>query len=88
MQKKVPLRKCLGCQEMKNKKSLIRIVKNKENQFFVDETGKMNGRGAYICDDINCLERALKTKGLERTFQMEIPKDVYDQIKMRLQRHE
>lgn len=88
MQKKIPLRKCLGCQEMKNKKELIRIVKNKENLFFVDGTGKMNGRGAYICNDVNCLERALKTKGLERTFQAEIPQDVYDQIKMRLEQYE
>lgn len=88
MQKKTPLRKCLGCQEMKNKKSLIRIVKNKEDQFFVDTTGKLNGRGAYICQTESCLEMAIKNKGLERSFQSKIPDDVYEQLKKGLHQHE
>ncbi len=88
MQKKTPLRKCLGCQEMKNKKGLIRIVKNKEDQFFVDATGKLNGRGAYICQAESCLEMAIKNKGLERSFQSKIPDDVYEQLKKGLHQHE
>lgn len=88
MQKKVPLRKCLGCQEMKNKKSLIRIVKNKEDQFFVDTTGKLNGRGAYICQTGSCLEKAIKNKGLERAFESKIPDEVYEHLKKGLQQHE
>ena len=88
MQKKVPLRKCIGCQEMKNKKSLIRIVKNKEDQFFVDTTGKLNGRGAYICQTGSCLEKAIKNKGLERAFESKIPDEVYEHLKKGLQQHE
>ena len=88
MQKKVPLRKCIGCQEMKHKKSLIRIVKNKEDAFFVDFTGKLNGRGAYICPDEACLSAAIKTKGLERAFECKIPDEVYEQLKKGLKQND
>ncbi|MBC7959599.1 MAG: YlxR family protein [Vallitaleaceae bacterium] len=88
MQKKTPLRKCLGCQEMKNKKSLIRIVKNKDDEFFVDLTGKLNGRGAYICHSDACMEKAIKSKGLERSFQCKIPDEVYEQLKRGLKPNE
>lgn len=88
MQKKTPLRKCLGCQEMMNKKSLIRIVKNKEEEFFVDATGKLNGRGAYICHTQSCLEMAIKNKGLERSFKCKIPDEVYEQLKKGFNQHE
>ena len=70
--KKIPQRTCIGCKVKKDKKDLIRIVKDKENKITLDRTGKANGRGAYICDNIQCLEKAIKTKALERTFEMNI----------------
>ena len=81
MQRKTPLRKCTGCQEMKNKKELIRVVKTAEDGFFVDGTGKMNGRGAYICKSKSCLEQAIKNKGLERSFKCKIPDEIYEGLK-------
>ena len=79
--KKIPQRTCIGCREKKDKKDLIRIVKNKEGIITLDRTGKANGRGAYICDNIQCLEKAIKTKALERTFEMSISKDVYNELR-------
>ena len=64
--KKQPQRTCIGCREKKDKKQLIRIVKNKEGKISLDRTGKANGRGAYICDNIECLEKAINSKALER----------------------
>ena len=78
--KKVPMRKCVGCQEMKSKKELIRVVRTEEGQFLLDATGKKNGRGAYICPDMECLSKAIKSKGLERSFKQSIPKDVYETL--------
>ncbi len=83
-QRKIPLRKCTGCQEMKNKKELIRIVKNDEGEFSLDTTGKKPGRGAYICPNLECLEKAQKSKGLERSFKAAVPKDVYEKLKEEL----
>jgi len=83
-QKKIPLRKCTGCQEMKSKKELIRIVRNDEGEFSVDFTGKKAGRGAYICSDIACLEKAQKNKGLERSFKQAVPKEVYESLREEL----
>lgn len=79
-QRKVPLRKCTGCQEMKNKKELIRIVRSDEGVFSLDTTGKKPGRGAYVCPNATCLAKAQKTKGLERSFKAPVPKDVYEQL--------
>lgn len=79
--KKEPKRTCIGCNEVKLKKDLIRIVKNKENQIFVDKTGRANGRGAYICDNIECLEKAIKTKRLERTFETKMDEKIYDELR-------
>lgn len=80
--KKVPLRKCLGCQEMKSKKELIRIVKVPENgEIKVDPTGKMSGRGAYICKNIECFEKAYKAKRIEKALEHEIGSDVYEQLR-------
>ena len=79
--KKIPQRTCIGCKEKKDKKDLIRIVKNKEGIITLDRTGKANGRGAYICDNIQCLEKAIKTKALERTFEMSISEDVYNELR-------
>lgn len=79
--KNIPNRTCIGCNEIKPKKELIRIVKNKEGNIFVDKTGKANGRGAYLCDNIECLEKAIKTKRLERTFEMMIDAKLYEELK-------
>ena len=79
-QRKIPLRKCTGCQEMKDKRELIRIVRNDEGQFSLDMTGKKPGRGAYICPNGECLKKAQKSKGLERSFKTAVPNDVYESL--------
>lgn len=78
--KKIPMRKCVGCQEMKAKKEMIRIVRTEEQEFLLDATGRKNGRGAYICPSSECLEKAIKNRGLERSFKQAIPKEVYDEL--------
>lgn len=78
--KKIPMRKCVGCQEMKSKKEMIRVIKTPENTFLLDVTGKKNGRGAYVCPDKECLKLARKNKGLERSFQQPIPAEVYEAL--------
>lgn len=79
--KKVPQRMCLGCQEMKPKKELIRVVKSPDGVISIDLKGKAQGRGAYICRDIECLEKAIKARRLEKTFSMKITDDVYDKLR-------
>ncbi len=76
--KKVPQRQCIGCGEMKNKKEMIRILKTPEGEFTLDATGRKNGRGAYLCPSVECFRNAVKGKGLERSFKMAIPKEVYE----------
>ena len=71
----------MGCNEKKDKNQLIRIVKNKENEINVDRTGKMTGRGAYICDDINCLEKVIKSKRLERVLDTKISNEIYESLR-------
>lgn len=78
--KKVPMRKCVGCQEMKNKKEMIRVIRTAENEFMLDATGKKNGRGAYLCPDRECLSKAVKNRGLERSFKQTIPDEVYESL--------
>lgn len=78
--KKVPMRMCVGCQEMKSKKEMIRVIRTADNEFLLDATGKKNGRGAYICPNRECLKRAVKSKGLERSFKQSIPKEVYESL--------
>ncbi|KXO16695.1 YlxR family protein [Peptoniphilus sp. GNH] len=78
--KKIPMRKCLGCGESKPKKELLRIVKNKEGEIFIDTEGRANGRGAYICFDSKCLERANKSKGLQRAFGQSVDKEIIDSL--------
>ena len=80
MAKKIPLRQCIGCGEMKGKKDMIRILKTAENEICLDVTGKKNGRGAYVCRSGECLQKARKSKGLERSFKMSIPNEVYDAL--------
>ena len=79
--KKIPQRTCMGCNEKKDKNQLIRIVKNKGNEINVDRTGKMAGRGAYICDDINCLEKLIKSKRLERVLDTKISNEIYESLR-------
>ena len=79
--KNIPNRTCIGCNEIKPKKELIRIVKNKEGNIFVDKTSKANGRGAYLCDSVECLEKAIKTKRLERTFETAIDAKLYEDLR-------
>ena len=75
--KKIPMRKCNIVGEMKSKKEMMRVLKTSENEFLLDATGKKNGRGAYLCQSKECLEKAIKNKGLERSFKQAIPKEVY-----------
>ena len=79
--RKVPMRKCTGCQELKNKKELIRVVRDPEGALSVDFTGKKSGRGAYICANSECLERAIKSKGLERSLQVAISPELYETLR-------
>ena len=76
--KKVPIRKCVGCGEMKNKKEMMRVVKTSDNEFVLDVTGKKNGRGAYICNSEACLSMAIKNRGLEKSFKQAMPNEVYE----------
>ncbi len=83
-QKKIPLRKCTGCTEMKPKKELVRIVRTPEGEIHLDMTGKMNGRGAYICPDIACLQKARKGRRLEKAFECAVPVEIYDRLETEL----
>jgi uncharacterized protein len=83
--KKIPLRMCTGCMEMKPKKELIRVVKNQENQVSVDLTGKKSGRGAYVCKNLDCLEKAFKTKRLSRNLEVAISEEIYTRLKEEIQ---
>ena len=75
-----PQRTCMGCNEKKDKKDLIRIVKNKNNEITIDRTKKAQGRGAYICDNIQCLEKIIKTKRLEKILDMKISEEIYEHL--------
>lgn len=80
MNKKIPMRMCVGCQEMKEKRNMIRVLKTQENTFCIDVTGKKNGRGAYLCKSADCLSKAIKNHGLERSFRMSIPKETVAEL--------
>lgn len=79
--KKIPQRTCMGCNTKKDKKDFIRIVKNKDGEVNIDKTGKMPGRGAYLCDNIECLEKAIKTKRIEKTFELKIEDEIYQKLR-------
>lgn len=79
--KSLPQRSCIGCNIKKEKRNLIRIVKNKNGDISIDKTGKANGRGAYICNNIECLEKAIKSKRLEKTFEMKIDEEIYNNLR-------
>ena len=78
------MRKCVGCQEMKNKRELIRVLKTSDDEFVIDATGKKNGRGAYLCSSKECFNKAVKCKGLERSFKQAIPKEIYEKLEKEL----
>ena len=79
--KRQPQRTCMGCNEKKDKKDLIRIVKNKEGEVSIDKTGKQEGRGAYICDKIECLDKVIKSKRLERVLEIKISQEIYESLR-------
>lgn len=80
MAKQIPFRQCVGCREMKPKTELVRVIKTPEDEICLDKTGRKNGRGAYICLNQACLEKAKKTKALERSLKTEIPEEIYQTI--------
>ena len=82
--KKIPMRKCTGCGEMKPKKELVRVVKSPEGEISLDLTGKKNGRGAYVCKDAACLKKAQKAKRIERAFDCAIPNEIFQKMEQEL----
>ena len=82
--KKVPMRQCVGCHNMVSKREMIRVIKTSDGQIMLDATGKKNGRGAYICNSRECLEKAIKSSSLERSLKAAIPSEIYDSLKEEL----
>ena len=80
MSKKIPMRQCVGCGEMKSKKEMLRVIRTAEDEILLDATGKKNGRGAYICPSGECLRKAVRNRGLERSFRQPIPAEVYEAL--------
>ena len=85
MPKKIPMRQCLGCREMKPKKELIRVVRSPEGDISLDFKGKANGRGAYLCPDPLCLKKAVKAKALEHAFSTSVPAEVYERLQQEME---
>ena len=85
MQKKIPMRQCVGCREMKAKKELGRVVRSPEGEISLDFRGKAPGRGAYVCPQAECLRRAIKSRALERGLDCQIPQEIYDQLLLRME---
>ena len=86
--KKVPMRKSVGCGEMKAKKELLIVLRTEEGEFVLDTTGRKNGRGAYVCVSRECFGKAVKNKGLERSFKQAIPKEVYERLEKEMEQFE
>ena len=85
MQKKVPMRQCLGCREMKPKKELIRIVRSPDNEISLDFRGKSPGRGVYLCPNGECLKKAIRSKAIERAFDMPIPPEITQLLRQQME---
>ena len=83
--KKIPLRKCTGCQEMKSKKEMLRILRTTEGEIVADISGRKNVRGAYVCRNMACFEKAVKSKGLERALKVHIPEETYESLKKEIE---
>ena len=82
--KKIPQRSCVVCKTKKDKNELIRIVGNQANEINIDESGKKPGKGAYICDSLECLEKGIKSKALKRALEVEIPEEIYENLRERI----
>jgi predicted RNA-binding protein YlxR (DUF448 family) len=80
MARKIPLRQCIGCGEMKGKKEMLRVLRTQEEEIIIDSTGRKNGRGAYICPNPECMRKARKSKALDRAFKMAVSDNVYDSL--------
>ena len=87
MQKKIPMRQCLGCREMRPKRELIRVVRSPEGTVSLDSKGKAPGRGAYLCPRGECLKRAVKSRAIARAFETEIPQEIYDSLERQMEEH-
>ena len=85
MQKKIPQRQCMGCRERKNKRDMIRVVRETSGKVSLDFSGKLNGRGAYVCPDPECLKKARKAKSLDRSLDTPIPEEVYDRLQREIE---
>lgn len=85
MPKKIPMRQCTGCREMKPKRELIRVVRSPENEITLDFKGKAQGRGAYVCKSQDCLKKAIKSKALERSLEVSIPEEIYSELKKQME---
>lgn len=88
MAKKIPMRMCVGCRTMKEKRSLIRIVRTEDGSCRFDPTGKMNGRGAYLCPDPECLKKAVKSRALDRALEIKVSDDVFDRLRIEIEGRE
>lgn len=88
MAKKIPMRQCIGCSEMKSKKELLRILRTESEGIILDATGRKNGRGAYICPNAECLKKAKKSRGLERSFKIQVSDEIYDSLTKEIERIE
>ena len=85
MQKKIPQRQCMGCRERKDKRDMIRVVRGTDGAVTLDFSGKLNGRGAYICPQTECLKKARKARSLERSLEVDIPQEVYDRLEKEME---
>ena len=85
MQKKIPQRQCMGCRERKAKRDMIRVVRGTHGTVSLDFGGKKNGRGAYICPDMECLKKALRSKALDRSLEVTIPEEIYDRLQKEME---
>ena len=85
MQKKIPQRQCMGCRERKEKRAMIRVVRCTDGSVNLDFGGKMNGRGAYLCPNPECLKKAIRSKALERSLEVEIPEEVYERLQKEME---
>lgn len=85
MEKKIPMRQCVGCREMRPKRELVRVVRSPEGEISVDLRGKKSGRGAYVCRDAGCLKKAIKSRALGRAFGVEVPEEIYETLRAQME---
>ena len=85
---KIPMRQCPCCRDMKRKKEMIRVLKTPEDEIVLDTTGRKNGRGAYVCPSIECLDKAIRNHGIERSLKTSVPEEVYEDLKKELSKIE